>query len=94
MDDYGFLEYEYKILTKQEAEAFIVGKAREEPNRDPVLEIPQEGRKWSDRFSRVSGLIHAILNIPIGIFNGIKIAGTIILIIIILYIVFKIYNLF
>lgn len=39
-----------KILTKQAAEASPVGDAQEEPNEDPFLERPTEGRGLADFF--------------------------------------------
>ena len=37
-----------KILTQQEAETGKVGRGREEPNKDPFLETPTEGRSFLD----------------------------------------------
>jgi hypothetical protein len=56
-----------KILTQQEAETNKVGKGREEPNKDPFLITPIEGRSFLDMFSGLGNLIGGLG----GMFDGI-----------------------
>ncbi len=69
---------EMKILTFQEAEANNVGKGREEPNKDPFLETPTEGRRFLDRFAVVGNIIGGFGGLYDGIFKILKIFGIIV----------------
>jgi hypothetical protein len=46
--DPGFVEVSLTVLMQQEANGNQVGKAREEPNQDPQLITPIDGRGWGD----------------------------------------------
>ncbi len=67
-----------KILTFQEAEANKVGKGREEPNKDPFLETPTEGRGFFDRFSGLGDLLSGLGGLYDGIFKILKMFGVIV----------------
>ena len=56
-----------KILTQQEAETGKVGRGREEPNKDPFLETPTEGRSFLDMFSGLGDMLGGLG----GMFDGI-----------------------
>jgi hypothetical protein len=67
-----------KILTFQEAEANKVGKGREEPNKDPFLETPTEGRGFFDRFAVLGNILSGLGGLYDGIFKILKMFGVII----------------
>ena len=46
--DPGFVEVSLTVLMQQEANGNGVGKARDEPNQDPQLITPIDGRGWGD----------------------------------------------
>jgi hypothetical protein len=46
--DPGFVEVSLQVLMQQEANGNPVGKARDEPNQDPQLITPIDGRGWGD----------------------------------------------
>eukprot|EP00828_Plagiopyla_frontata_P023412 TRINITY_DN3002_c0_g1_i1.p3 TRINITY_DN3002_c0_g1~~TRINITY_DN3002_c0_g1_i1.p3 ORF type:complete len:230 (-),score=39.42 TRINITY_DN3002_c0_g1_i1:180-869(-) len=50
----GELKVSIHIITKQEANASPVGEAQEDPNRDPYLTKPKEGRGIADFFKGTS----------------------------------------
>jgi len=78
---------EMKILTAQEAEANKVGKAREEPNKDPFLETPTEGRGFLDRFAVLGDLLGGLGGLYDGIFKMMKVFGMIVGIGVLAYVV-------
>eukprot|EP00382_Lankesteria_abbotti_P000584 CAMPEP_0113854392 /NCGR_PEP_ID=MMETSP0372-20130328/7288_1 /TAXON_ID=340204 /ORGANISM="Lankesteria abbotti" /LENGTH=1178 /DNA_ID=CAMNT_0000827543 /DNA_START=553 /DNA_END=4087 /DNA_ORIENTATION=- /assembly_acc=CAM_ASM_000359 len=51
----GFVQVTVQIIAQAEASYKNVGLGREEPNRDPKLTTPVEGRKWED-FLKSAGL--------------------------------------
>ena len=44
----GYCLIQLQIKTSEEAENDPVGEAQDEPNHDPVLKRPTEGRGWGD----------------------------------------------
>lgn len=83
----GDVELEFKLLTFQEAEALKVGLGRNEPNKDPFLEMPKEGRDWLDKFSFIGDLVRGLGSLYGNLFKWIKIFGIIITICMIAYVV-------
>ena len=67
-----------KILTFQEADASKVGKGREEPNKDPFLETPTEGRGFLDRFSVLGDILGGLGGLYDGLFKILKMFGVIV----------------
>jgi hypothetical protein len=60
-----------RLLTQQESESGKVGRGREEPNKDPFLPYPVEGRGFMDMFSGIGDILGGIG----GIYDGlIKVA--------------------
>jgi hypothetical protein len=65
-----------KLLTLGEADANKVGKGREEPNKDPFLETPKNGRGWLDMFSALGDLGNLVGDLGFAMFGAIKTLGT------------------
>lgn len=76
-----------KIMTFQEAEANKVGKGREEPNKDPFLETPTEGRSLLDKLSFIKDLVSGLGSLYGGLFAMLKTLGVIITIAIVAYVI-------
>lgn len=76
-DSGGEVEMELKILTWQEAENNRVGKGQDDPNKDPVLEAPKNGRNFLDSLSFIGDLIDKITDFAGGYMMMIKVLGLI-----------------
>jgi hypothetical protein len=83
----GDVELEFKLLTFQEAESLKVGLGRNEPNKDPFLEMPKEGRDWLDKFSFIGDLVKGLGSLYGSLFKWLKIFGVIITISMVAYVV-------
>lgn len=83
----GEVELEFKIMPIQEAENNKVGLGREEPNKDPFLEKPKEGRSWTDKLTFIKDLAAGLGGIYDGLFKWMKIFGGILAIGILAYII-------
>lgn len=86
-DEGGEIELEMKILTFQEADANRVGRGREEPNKDPFLETPTEGRGFLDKFSMIGNVLSGLGGLYDGIFKILKMFGVIVAIGVFAYVV-------
>lgn len=72
--DVGTVIFELWVLTQSEADARPQGIERQEPNDDPGLTVPAEGRSWAETFASVGlnfsmpefGILKKVL--PVGIF--------------------------
>ena len=71
----GEVELEFKLLSYNEAQSNLVGRGRDDPNKDPFLETPKEGRSWMDKLSFIKDLISGFGGLWDGIFRYIKIFG-------------------
>ena len=49
----GFCKIQMKLMHSSEAENDPVGEGREEPNKDPFLKEPEEGRGLGDRLAGI-----------------------------------------
>ena len=65
-----------KLLTHGEAEANKVGKDRSEPNKDPFLETPKNGRGFLDMFSVIGDIGAFVGSLGDRMFGAIKTLGT------------------
>ena len=63
----GFCLIQLQVLYMEEAENDPVGEAQEEPNHNPTLKRPTEGRSWGDT---LAGLGLGIPNIELPDFFG------------------------
>ena len=52
----GYLLISFQVLTQKDADANPVGLGQKEPNRDPYLERPKEGRDLLTKISAGLGL--------------------------------------
>ena len=64
-------------MTSQEADSNKVGRGRDEPNKDPVLETPKEGRGFLDKFSMLGNMLDGIGSFYGKIFQFIKIMSVV-----------------
>lgn len=76
-DEGGEIQVEMRLLTQQESETGKVGRGREEPNKDPFLETPIEGRGFLDMFSGLGDLIGGLGGMFDGIIKIAKMFGVI-----------------
>jgi hypothetical protein len=76
-----------KIMTIQEAESNKVGIGRSEPNKDPVLETPKEGRGFLDQFSIIGDLLDGVGSFYAKIFQLVKILAVVFVIAVIVYLI-------
>lgn len=83
----GEIEMEMKILTKQEAEANKVGRGRDEPNKDPLLDIPKNGRGFLNQLAFIKDLVNGVGSFYGTLMKLIKIGSVIAMIGIIVYII-------
>ncbi len=74
-------------MTFQEAESNKVGRGRDEPNKDPFLETPKEGRSFLDKLSFIKDLAAGLGGLYDGIFRYLKIFGILMTVALIAYII-------
>ncbi len=86
-DSGGEVELEFKLLTLGEANNNIVGKGRDEPNKDPFLETPKEGRSWMDKLAFLGDILSGLGGLYDGIFKALRVFGIIVSVAVLAYIV-------
>jgi hypothetical protein len=87
VDTGGEVEIEMKLMTFQEAESNKAGIGRSEPNKDPVLETPKEGRGFLDQFSMLGDLLDGVGSFYAKIFQLIKVLAAVFVVAIIVYLI-------
>lgn len=86
MSQGGEVELEFKLLTYNEASNSLVGRGRDEPNKDPFLETPKEGRSWLDKLAFLGDLLSGFGGLWDGIFRYVKILGAIMSVAVLAYV--------
>ena len=76
-----------KLLTLGEADANKVGKDRSEPNKEPFLETPKNGRGFLDMFSALGDIGNFIGSLGDRMFAAIKTLGTLMILAFVAYLV-------
>jgi hypothetical protein len=84
-DTGGEIELSFTIMTQQEADSNKVGVARDEPNKDPFLETPKEGRSLLDKLSFIKDLAAGLGSLYGNLFAFIKTIGVILTIALVAY---------
>ncbi len=64
-----------------------VGLGRNEPNKDPVLDLPKEGRDWLSRLDFLDKLVSGIGSFYGNIFKWVKIFGIVFSVAMVAYVV-------
>jgi hypothetical protein len=83
----GEVEMEMKFMTLQEADNSKVGEGQDEPNKDPELEIPKNGRNFLDKMSFIKDIVSGLGSLYGGLFKVLKILGVVITLAVIVYMI-------
>jgi hypothetical protein len=89
-DSGGQIEMEIRILLQQDADSNKVGKGREEPNRDPQLQEPKEGRNFLDKFTGIGSILDGVTSLYTRIFQFAKIVVVVLVVALIAYLILQV----
>jgi len=75
------------LLTLSEADSNKVGRGRDDPNKDPFLETPKEGRSFLDKLTFLKDMISGLGGLYDGIFRYLKIFGILFTVALLAYVI-------